>query len=237
MQQLARSVRPAWPWLAVAAMACGGDLTLPEVSGEGYELAVVGGNGQTGTVGEALPDPLVVEVRGNQGLAVAGRKVAFIPDAAGGFTPDTAETDDQGLARARWVLGPTVGSYSATVRLVATGDSAPSKAVAATAVASQPDTLRGVSGVVQGGRRGQPLGQPLVVAVVDRFGNPVTGVEVSWAVTDGEGELSDRATRTGVDGQTSVTWTLGKHSFLQHVSASLDGVSGSPVIFTATVLF
>ena len=36
------------PALAVAAAACGGDLTLPDPSGAGFELDKVSGDGQTG---------------------------------------------------------------------------------------------------------------------------------------------------------------------------------------------
>jgi Big-like domain-containing protein len=238
MQWVARSVSLAGVGVVIGVAACGGDLTLPDTSGQGFDLSVVAGNGQTGTVGEPLPDPLVVELRGSAGQLVAGRRVAFLPQSPGDFTPDTATTDAQGLARARWILGPSAGSCSALVRLVTSADSsAPAVPVAAAAVAGQPDSIRAISGTVQAGRREQTLPDPLVVVVVDRFGNPVSGVEVGWKVTQGGGEVTARSTRTAVDGQTGVNWTLGDKSSVQQVSARVDGLSGSPVIFTATVLF
>src|SRR5438045_788780 len=50
----------------------------------------------------------------------------------------------------------------------------------ATAAADAPASVRGDSPAIQVGRRGEPVAEPLVVAVVDRYGNPVAGVEVKW---------------------------------------------------------
>ncbi|MEZ0334772.1 MAG: hypothetical protein ACAI18_12240, partial [Gemmatimonadales bacterium] len=63
---------------AAASLACGENLALPDSSGAGLELAVVGGNAQTGTVGESLAQPLVVKVTAEGGQPVSGREVAFL---------------------------------------------------------------------------------------------------------------------------------------------------------------
>ena len=47
----------------VAQLGCAGDLSLPTDSGAGVDLSIVDGDGQTGTVGQALPEPLVVMVK------------------------------------------------------------------------------------------------------------------------------------------------------------------------------
>src|SRR5512138_2572590 len=96
MQRFAREFRLALAGLAIAVAGCGGDLTLPDTTGRGFGLEVVAGNGQTGTVGEALPDPVVVEVRDTDGQPASGREVAFLPQNEGTFAPDTATTDVQG---------------------------------------------------------------------------------------------------------------------------------------------
>ncbi len=63
--------------LALAALAgCGGDLALPTSSGEGIALSVEDGDKQTGTVGEALPEPLVVRVSSGATRGL-GLRVAF----------------------------------------------------------------------------------------------------------------------------------------------------------------
>jgi hypothetical protein len=75
------------------------------------------------------------------------------------------------------------------------------------------------------------------VLAVDRFGNPVSGVSIRWDVTAGGGTLSDSVTSTGSDGTAASSWTLGDESGVQKVVARLEGVRGSPITFSAIVLF
>jgi hypothetical protein len=58
-------------------------------------------------------------------------------------------------------------------------------------------------------------------------------VTVSWVVTSGGGLLSDAATTTRDNGRTSVKWTLGPTPGTQTVDASVPGLIGSPVTFSA----
>ena len=61
----------------VSGAACGGgDLTLPEDQSPS-EITAVAGNGQTGSVGSELSNPLVVRVNDAQGRPVPGVSVAF----------------------------------------------------------------------------------------------------------------------------------------------------------------
>ena len=234
-----RRLRPFAAVLSAAVLACGGDLTLPDSSGAGLDLAKVAGDGQTGPVGEALPEPLVVRVSASSGQPVAGRKVAYLlsEGASGRLDPDTAVTNSAGEALARWVLGPEPGSHSVVARLVTEVVEAPAATFEASATAAGPDTLRALSPLFQPGRRGETLPDPLVVIVLDRFGNPVPDVEVAWQETAGDGEVSANETLTGADGTASVLWTLGGRIGVQKVTASVPGVTGSPVTFSATVLF
>jgi hypothetical protein len=236
----------ALPWRSAAAMSlmsllsCGGDLTLPKASAAGLDLVVVRGNDQTGTVGQALPDPVVVQVSTDEGTPMAGSLVAFVVAVgqdAGAFDPDTVVTDSQGQAPTRWMLGTAPGVYSGEARIVAAGDTVvPSVPIQASAVAADPDTLRALSPASQLGRRNGALEEPLVVIALDRFGNPVEGAEVKWKATAG-GEVSAEKDRTRADGTSSVTWRLGNGFGVQKVAASVEGASGSPVAFTAIALF
>jgi len=107
----------------------------------------------------------------------------------------------------------------------------------ASAVAGEPDTVRAVSPVSQPGRIGQPTPEDPTVIVVDRFGNPVGGAAVDWEVTTGRGSVSGPQTETGPDGKATVMWTLGPAIGVQKLRARVEGAHGSPVTFTATVLF
>lgn len=226
--------------VALAALSgCGGDLTLPDATGAGLALAVVAGDRQQGTVGEPLPQPVVVLVRTESGQPMPNREVAFAP-AEGqvtSFTPDTAVTGPDGRAVTEWVLGTSPGQYTAVASVVAETDAPPPITIQASAVAGTPDTARAVSETAQPGRRNQTLPDPLVIQVVDRFGNPVQGVDVRWHVEAGGGQVSSDHVPTGADGTSSVSWTLGGGIGLQQVTAEVDGAHGSPVAFTAAVLF
>jgi hypothetical protein len=223
----------------VAASACGSDLTLPDPSGAGFELSKIGGDEQIGTVGEVLPDPLIVRVVSASGQPVPGQAVAFVlPEGeTGRLDPDTAVTNSSGDALSSWVLGNEPGAHQVEARLVSELADPPAELFQASARAAPPDTLRALSALVQPGRRGETLEDPLVVIAVDRFGNPVAGINVGWAVTAGEGEVSEAQTATGADGTASVLWTLGGRIGVQKVTASVAGASGSPLTFSATVLF
>ena len=234
-----RGFRPLAAAVLVASLGCGSDLALPDPSGATFDLRILDGNGQTGPVGEALPLPLVVKVVADGGQPVSGRKVAFLLSGSTGgrLDPDTSETNDEGEAIAQWVLGPTPGEHAVEARLVTDLETPPATQFRASAVAADPDTVRGLSPPGRPGRRGDTLEEPLVVIAVDRFGNPVPNVRVEWAVTVGEGSVSESETNTGADGTTSVRWTLGGRIGVQQVTATVDGVHGSPVTFSATVLF
>ncbi|HET7456461.1 MAG TPA: Ig-like domain-containing protein [Gemmatimonadaceae bacterium] len=60
----------------------------------------------------------------------------------------------------------------------------------------------------QAGEPGQPLGSPLVVAVLDAAGAPVQDAAVRWSVDDG-GVVQPAESRTDANGEARATWTLG----------------------------
>jgi len=232
---------PAAVAVVLGLAGCGGDLTLPASPPAGLRVDVLQGDGQTGTVGDTLPNPVVVQVRTEAGAAMAGQTVVFV-DASGGataFDPDTTVTNERGQAVTRWVLGTAPGTYNAEARLVSTGDIPVSPAeLQASAVAGVPDTVRADSPTIQGGHRGEQVVAPPVVVVVDRFGNPVPGAEVKWKVENGNGEVSpDEDALTDADGRSTVTWTLGNRVGVQQLKAEVGEIFGSPVTFTATILF
>jgi len=107
--------------------------------------------------------------------------------------------------------GPvTIGSGTATQIALQAGDG--QTAVAGTAVAIAP-----------------------AVVVTDAVGNPVAGVSVTFTVTGGGGSVGPAATvNTDAAGIASVTWTLGTAAGANGLSAAAAGLTGSPVLFTAT---
>jgi hypothetical protein len=96
--------------LVTTVLACqGSDLTLPD-DGLPARLKPLSGDGQRGTVGTDLPDPLVVQVldaAGRPARQISLRFASQVPDAQ---IPATAVTNDSGTAEVRVRLGTTEGT-------------------------------------------------------------------------------------------------------------------------------
>ena len=90
-----------------------------------------------------------------------------------------------------------------------------------------------VAGDGQSAAAGGALPDPLVVLVTDQSGDPVQGVGVQW-VAQGGGSVSPASAQTGSDGKASVERVLGATPGQQTTTASVSGLEGSPVTFTAT---
>ncbi len=103
--------------------------------------------------------------------------------------------------------------------------------------AGAPVTIAAVSATEQSALAGAQVAAPSVL-VTDATGNPVSGVNVSFTVTAGGGTTSPASgstVATGADGRASLTsWTLGASAGTNTVTATADGLSGSPVVFNAT---
>ncbi len=88
-----------------------------------------------------------------------------------------------------------------------------------------------VSGNAQTATVETALANPIVVMVTDQDGNAFEGATVNFAVTEG----SVPATAiTDAEGKASATWTLGATVDTQTLNASATGLTGSPVVFSAT---
>jgi hypothetical protein len=98
-----------------------------------------------------------------------------------------------------------------------------------------PSVIEKVGGDGQVAPVNDPLPTPLVVAVTDEAGDPVEGVSVQWDA-HGAGGVSPEVVETGADGRASSIRVLGNTPGQQMTSASVSGLQGSPVTFTATAV-
>ena len=92
-----------------------------------------------------------------------------------------------------------------------------------------------VSGNEQEATVGATLPESLIVRVTDENGDPVEGVAVAWQAQGG-GSVSDASVESGDDGLAGVRRTLGTTVGEQTATATVTGLDGSPVTFTATAL-
>ncbi|HET6778638.1 MAG TPA: Ig-like domain-containing protein, partial [Gemmatimonadales bacterium] len=97
-----------------------------------------------------------------------------------------------------------------------------------------PSAIEAISGDGQAGIPGAQLAAPLTVQVTDADGTPAPGATVSWSVLTGGGSIEPASSTTGVDGLASAELTLGSDIGQQQAQAAVSGLTGSPVVFTAT---
>jgi hypothetical protein len=123
---------PAGALLLAASLWSCADSAGPPVPAQ---VQATGGGGQVAPVHSLLPEPIVATVVDASGQPVPGVSVSWAAEGDGSITAITHTTDAQGQARARWVLGGTVGPSHATAAV------APLEPATFTAVAESPDHL------------------------------------------------------------------------------------------------
>jgi hypothetical protein len=224
--------------LGLTAVACGGDnLTLPG-DGEPAQISIVSGDDQTATVGALLDDSLVVRVTDSERRPVARAEVVFLPPAGATVAPNgTVLTDSNGEAWVRYTLSTTAGEQLVEARAKAI---VPATSAAITfSVSARPENAVGLEKVAGGdGQMAEVstvLPESLAVRAVDRFGNGVAGIEVSWEARNG-GAVSPSSVSTGPDGRAATERTLGDRPGSYASSASAEDLEGSPVSFSATAI-
>lgn len=223
--------RSALVILALGLAACGSkDSAGPPKAGPPASLTVVSGSGQEVASGEVAATPFTVKVVDQSGLAVSNAIVTFAITAGGGSLSATMDTSDaSGLAAVTWTAGSSLGDARIEARVQ--GLIAPA-AFTATVKAGPASALQRTSDAIGSAAAGFALGDSVAIMVADRFGHPVSGATVSFAVTAGGGTVSGATRTTGADGVARTTWTMGTGGpqTLRAASAGLELlISGTAV--------
>jgi plastocyanin len=211
--------------LGTLLSGCGGDSGTPPST---ISIAKTAGEGQDGVVGQPLAGPLTVTVT-DAGAASAGTTVTWATTSGGSLQPTSAPTDANGIASTTWTLGTTSGSQ--TVTATVSGANTPATFTATAA----PDAASAVSAAGGDGQSGvinAALAQQVQAKVADQFGNGVPGVNVAWAATGAT--TSAPSVPTNNAGISAVTVTLGGTEGPVTVTATADGLDGSPLTFNET---
>ncbi len=197
-------------------------------------IAAFSGDGQTGTIGLALAQPLVARVSAADGGPVAGVDVTFSAQTGGGsVTTATVATDTLGLAATTVTLGALAGAQ--TFRASAGSAGQVTFTVTALPTGGTPTTILKVAGDGQSGPVETLLPVAPRVRVVDALGAGMAGVDVQFAVTSGGGSVGNPTVTTDTGGYAQTDWLLGTATGMNAVTASLPAYSGvAAVTFTAT---
>jgi len=189
------------------------------------------GDAQSGAAGSLLAQPLVVQALDGKGAAVAGAAVNFAVTVGGGTLGKLVDTtDSQGFARTTLRVGTATGTNTVT----ATSGNGKTASFSERSLAAAPKSL-----VLVNGNNGQDtvratLHDTLIVAVRDTFNNPVPGINVTWAVTQGGGTVTLLTQPTDSAGRARALWSLGTVKGANALTASVSGLPA--VTFNATAL-
>lgn len=195
------------------------------------QMALNAGNAQTDTVLATLGTNLSVIVKDQNSAVVQGVTVNWAAT-GGSVSAPTSITDAGGVASIGYTLGATAGAQTASATV--TGLQGSPVGFTMTANAGVAATMALDGGNNQTGTVSTALPTQHTVIVKDSHNNPVTGVTVTWVVGDGGGNVSSGSPVTAATGIAGVTRTLGPSAGTHTDTAKVGGLTGSPVIFSAT---
>ena len=205
------------------------------VAGVAATMEAIAGAGTSAIVGEVVSPSPAVRVLDGFGDPVADVPVTFAIAAGTGDVEGADQTTgaDGSAAVGDWRLGTIAGANALSaaspglegVTFTASGTPAAAEALGLNAGDDQEASV------------GSPVTVRPSVAATDAFGNGVSGVTVTFEVTSGGGSVGDPVQVTGGDGVATVgEWSLGGAPGPNSLTASADGLTGSPVTFSANAI-
>ena len=173
-------------------------------------------------------------VRDQNNAPVADVIVTWSVTGGGGSLSQLADTTDgSGISTVSLTLSQTSGAQTAQAAVTGLVGSPVVFTDNSTAGNAVSMALNGGNG--QAGPVSTALSTPHTVIVRDAYNNPRPNVAVTWALGLGGGSITPPAgTTTNATGIASVTRTLGAVAGVHTDTASVIGLSGSPVAFTDT---
>ena len=154
-----------------------------------------------------------------------GVTVAFAVSAGGGLlSHETVLTDANGQAESTLTLGIDPGTNTVEVSVEGIAETATFNAEASLPP-PMPTALEGVSGNNQTDLTGERLMNPFVVEVRDQYDDPMEGVTVTFAVSEGSGSISPEMELTDTNGRAESTLTLGNEPGTNTVTVSVEGIT------------
>jgi hypothetical protein len=207
----------------------------------------LGGENQSGQVGQPLASPLIVQVLDVAAGTRNGQSLNFVVTSGGGTvfatvvrtaSPSSGPAAGcNGIGEDTWTLGPTAGPQTVAARVVdpTNGATLTEATFHGTALAGPASVISAQAGRGRTALVGSPVDTAPAVLVSDQFGNPVSNVTVTFQVTGGGGSVANPSQPTDTKGiATAGRWTLGPQAGPNTLTATSTGLTGSPVTFTAT---
>lgn len=208
-------------------------------AGPASAITIQAGDGQTGTVNVDVATDPAVRVADQFNNPLANRSVTFTVTGGGGTsTPSNGVvfTNAAGIATlTRWTLGGSPGANTLSATVTGTALSVNFSAIGE--LAGAPVNITAFVGDNQIAKLGHRTNIRPAVRVTDAEGDPVAGVDVTFAVASGGGSATSLSTVTNANGIAQVgSWTVGGAAGPNTMTATATpgGIANNPLTFTAT---
>ncbi|MBA3259975.1 MAG: Ig-like domain-containing protein [Gemmatimonadales bacterium] len=199
-------------------------VTLPAVA----TVAVVTAPSSPVVVGSTLTDAVRWSLTDAGGQPVPDAPAGISASPGNSVDPVSTSSDESGMVELQsWTVSQTAGEHSVELGVA----DAPISRVIIAAVAGTASRLQKISGDGQSAPVNSQLPEPLVVRVVDEFGNGASGVTVQWRTCEG---IGDYDAVTDVGGYASAFQDTGPEPGTFCGMASSAGLADSPVQFSFT---
>jgi len=196
-------------------------------------ILVINGDGQTDTVGQALPTPVKVKLVDAYENPISGETIVFEPLNGGSVSPTSAVTDANGFASTTWTLGTTRGTYYLRARNSA--GTIISDTLTATAISDAPRQLQLVSirNIASDSVTTLPTyATPFSVRVRDQYGNIVGNTTIQFSIASGANALLTESSATAdTNGVVKNSVKIDDAATLTIVNAYIAGVDTLPIHF------
>ena len=193
-------------------------------------ITVLGGEGQRGPVGRALPAPVSAQIVSRTGRPMPGVAATFHSPSPGASPQPAADTSDaRGMVQTSWRLGDMPGRQQLTISVDGV---AVSPALGAEADPVPANAKVELAGGPLGGQVGDTL--PVGIKVVDSLGMALADVPVSWSALDG-GTVTALSVRTDSLGEARAAWALGPKAGRQRTRVQVGNPRTMPS-FSATAI-
>jgi adhesin/invasin len=176
------------------------------------------GEGQTGTAGGAVTNPLVVRVIDGSGHAVSGATVTFVATGGATVATSTATTDANGLASTTATLGTKAGVDSITASV--SGATIDPQVFTVTVNPGAPAAIAALNGSTQTVNAARGSTVTVGAVVTDQFGNVVPNAVVNFTATGG---TVQPVAITDNSGTVAQTIQLPNSAGTVNVTATIDG--------------
>ncbi|MBD3289474.1 hypothetical protein GF337_11780 [candidate division KSB1 bacterium] len=207
--------------------------------GEPASIKILSGDNQSGVVGSELPEPIIVEVRDEDGNLLEGETVVFTAEEGDGTFPNGSGhqkilTNEEGQAVTKFKFDKKAGEK--TIRISVERAKHISLTMLAIAKPTPPVKMIEVRGNYQYGEIERRLPTPLSVAVLDKYDNPIKDYSIDFHLRRGEGRFQDSnnahfSTKTNAEGLAEVYFIMGSKRGAREIEIEADKVDPSKIKF------